>query len=192
MRAVFFYAVVVHSVLIRAFLCPQTPLWYDINYWGQTALYVCARLRVVRANQSGNSFRQFHFFSRPFFELRCSKQISIVPPPICFPQVEYPYKRSLFNFSFRNLHSKFHILPLYLPHKKFHCLQLFPPCVFKRSVPEHSFTHHNNLNAVHSCYFCATPSLHSHRLAPLTTAGRSVSPLRYANCPPASVQLRAV
>ena len=117
MRAVFFYAVVVHSVLIRAFLCPQTPLWYDINYWGQTALYVCARLRVVRANQSGNSFRQFHFFSRPFFELRCSKQISIVPPPICFPQVEYPYKRSLFNFSFRNLHSKFHILPFLCPIK---------------------------------------------------------------------------
>lgn len=57
------------------------------------------------------------FYPDPFFELRCSKQISIVPPPICFPQVEYPYKRSLFNFSFRNLHSKFHILPFLCPIK---------------------------------------------------------------------------
>ena len=162
MRAVFFYAVIVHSVLIRAFLCPQTPLRYDINYWGQTALYVCARLRVVRANQSGNSFRQFHFFSRPFFELRCSKQISIVPPPICFPQVEYPYKRSLFNFSFRNLHSKFHILPLYLPHKKFHCLQPFPPCVFKRSVPEPSFTQH--INQMQFIRATSVPPPHSTRI----------------------------
>ena len=84
------------------------------------------------------------FSPDPFDDYRCSKQISIVPPPICFPQVEHPYKRSLFNFSFRKLQSKFHILPLYPPHKKFHNFQLFPPCVFKRSATVPSFIQHNN------------------------------------------------
>lgn len=83
-------------------------------------------------------------------------------------------------------------LPLRPPPKKhLRGKKLRHPCVFKRSAPEPSITLRNNLSSS-SGFFCATPSFRSRRLAPLTAAGRSVSPLRYANCPPASVRLKAV